>query len=307
MKHVLIAAVILMLIPPTWAITYTFTDYTIAIRIENDGKIREEVSFTIYNTGQEPISWVEYSLISAPEDLRVEDGDGPLDYSLENQRNILINLRNPLREGESRRLSLHFTISGVVAKVDDNQIITLNYMPVVDISGFTLLITLPPASTLASEIKKTGESIPSVYPTPSRIYTDGKRIIVEWNREKLRAHESFRIFIMYTGTEDARSKYIFAGVLGGLIGFAGAYYLFVQRRGKKIARMVLGRDEQVIYDILLGSGGEVTQDNLAKKTGFSKAKVSKLVRRLEERGIISKAPHGKTNKLILRKEFGGRD
>lgn len=229
MRYALIAAITLLLIPPAWAITYTFTDYTIAISVENDGKIREKVSFTIFNTGQEPISWVEYSLISTPTDLRVESGDGPLEYSLENRRNIIINLRSPILQGESRRISLYFTISGVVTEVDDSRIITLNYLPVVNISGFTMRIILPPTSTLASEIRETGESIPSVYPVPSRLYSDGKRIIVEWHRAKLLEEENFRIFVMYTGIDNAGGKYMIAGILGGLIGFTGAYYFFLRR------------------------------------------------------------------------------
>jgi hypothetical protein len=288
------------------AITYSFTDYSIRAALDEGDDLHEEVSFTILNLGDPPISWVEYSLISAPKNLRVRDEEGPLLYSIEEERDVLIKLREPLEKGESRKLSMFFTVSGAVTRVDQNKILTFSYIPEVDITRFSLSIKLPPQSTLASEVKRKGESISAVYPSPSRIYSDGERIIVEWVEEVLKAHESFRIFLMYTGVEKARKDYLLAALLGVLMGFAGAYYYFSQRSGRKIARMVLSEDEQKIYDMLLSAGGEILQDDVAKHTGFSRAKISKLVRHLEEKGIIKKEPYRKTNRLLLSKEFGGR-
>jgi uncharacterized membrane protein len=70
--------------------------------------------------------------------------------------------------------------------------------------------------------------------------------------------------------------------------------------------MVLGEDERKIYDMLLSSNGEILQDDIARHTDFSRAKISKLVRNLEEKGIIKKEPYRKTNRLLLKREFGGR-
>jgi uncharacterized membrane protein len=42
------------------------------------------------------------------------------------------------------------------------------------------------------------------------------------------------------------------------------------------------------------------QKQIQNSTGFSKAKVSRLVRNLESRGLVKKIPFGNTNKIRLR-------
>jgi uncharacterized membrane protein len=301
----------LILLPSTvGAVAYSFSDYTIDVTLE-DSSLREEISFTIKNEGKDPISWVEYDLISMPEGLEVSDEEGSLNYLTETPRRVIIQLRSPLMEGEMERITMSFAVEGIVVRYEDKSILTLSYIPETGIAGFKFVVRLPPRSTLASEVKKTGESISSVYPVPSRIHSDGKRIIVEWFEEGLLAHEEFRIFLMYTTTEDERERLpaATAGIAVGLIlGLSIAYYYFGRRPAKEreVARLVLGEDEKKIYDLLISHDGKILQDDIAKNTDFSRAKISKLVRRLEEKGIIKKEPYRKTNRLLLKKEFGGR-
>jgi|GEM_PF-1639156 len=306
LKRALWFIILCILLPQTVsAITYTFAHYSIVAEIDDRDNLHEEVSFAIENLGDSPISWVEYSLISTPENLEAFDEEGALPYSIENERDVLIKLRGPLKKGESEMISLKFSISGVVTKLDENNILTFSYIPEVNVKSFALTVKLPPGSTLASEVRKTGESISAVYPSPSRIYSDGERIIVEWVVQELPAQESFRIFLMYTAVEK-KAGYVFGVLFGVLLGAAGTFYHF-RRRGveKKIARMVLSEDERKIYDMLLSSK-EILQDDIARHTDFSRAKISKLVRNLEEKGIIKKEPYRKTNRLLLKREFGGR-
>ncbi|MFH1774748.1 MAG: helix-turn-helix domain-containing protein [Methanobacteriota archaeon] len=307
LKRALWFIILCILLPQTvGAVTYTFADYSIIAEIDDRDNLHEEVSFAIENLGDSPISWVEYSLISAPKNLEVFDEEGALQYSIENERDVLIKLREPLKKGESEMISLKFSISGVVTRLDENKILTFCYVPEVNISNLALTVRLPPGSTLASEVRRTGESISAVYPSPSRIYSDGERIVVEWVVQELPAQESFRIFLMYTAVEK-NAGYVLGVLSGVLLGGAGTFYYFRRKgTGKKIAKMVLGEDERKIYDMLLSSNGEILQDDIARHTDFSRAKISKLVRNLEEKGIIKKEPYRKTNRLLLKREFGGR-
>jgi uncharacterized membrane protein len=290
------------------AVAYSFSDYTIDVTLE-DSSLREEISFTIKNVGKDHISWVEYDLISVPEGLEVSDDEGSLNYIAETPRRVIIELRSPLVEGKTERVTMAFAVEGIVAQYEDKSLLTLSYIPETRITNFKFIVRLPSGSTLASEVKKTGESISSVYPVPSRIRSDGKHIIVEWSEEELLAREDFRIFLMYTTTDKRERLPAAAGIAVGLIiGLSIAYYYFRKRPAKEreVARLVLGEDEKKIYDRLVSHDGEILQDDIAKETDFSRAKISKLVRRLEEKGIIKKEPYRKTNRLLLKKEFGGR-
>jgi hypothetical protein len=289
------------------AVTYYFSSYNVAVTIEPNGLIREEVSFTIANIGEEPISWIEFDFMALPDDLLVWDSEGILDYIAETQRRIVIHLRKPLEKGETRDIHISFSIKGVIIRHMDENIFTISYIPESDISNFRFVVSLPPGSTLASEVKRTGESISSVYPVPSRVFSDGKRIIVEWFREDLSAGEDFRVFLMYTSVERRGISGLRGVAVGLFLGAVIAYYISRRYHAEKlkVARLVLDEDEKRIYDLLVSHDFIILQEDITKETEFSRAKISKLVRRLEKKGIIKKEPYRKTNRLLLRKEFGG--
>lgn len=63
--------------------------------------------------------------------------------------------------------------------------------------------------------------------------------------------------------------------------------------------MVLSEDERKVYQKVRESPG-ITQKEVEVFTNFSKAKLSKLVRNLEQSNLLRKEPYRKTNKLRLK-------
>lgn len=55
-----------------------------------------------------------------------------------------------------------------------------------------------------------------------------------------------------------------------------------------LIRPTVNTDEERVLDELLKAGGELLQRDLPRKTGYSKATVSKIVQGLERRSIISR-------------------
>lgn len=55
-------------------------------------------------------------------------------------------------------------------------------------------------------------------------------------------------------------------------------------------------DERRVYDLVLED--EVLQKDLPEATGFSKAKVSRVLDRLERKGLIVRVSHGMTNRIV---------
>lgn len=294
---------VLLLLPEAGAISYTFTHYSMNIEVGEEGRLSQEVGFTIRNKGKTPISEVEYSAASPPENLRVYDSEGALDHKL-GGNTLVLSLREPLDQKESERVTIEYELSDFIANFKGYKILTFSYIPEVNISNFSIKLALPPGSTLASETGEGGKSFSAIYPTPARITTDGKRIIVRWEQPELSAQESFRVFTMYSPLGESRGSFIPWLLLGILLGIV-ATYLKLRKGGKRVARMMLDEEEQEVYDMLLARGGEILQEEVVRRTGYSKAKVSKLVRKLESKGIVMKEPYRKTNLLRLRKEFGG--
>ena len=62
---------------------------------------------------------------------------------------------------------------------------------------------------------------------------------------------------------------------------------------------LLDTEKKVIEELKKADKNELWQKQIQIATGFSKAKLSRLIRNIEARGLIKKIPMGNTNKIKL--------
>jgi uncharacterized membrane protein len=104
-----------------------------------------------------------------------------------------------------------------------------------------------------------------------------------------------------TGEELPVEVYAIAGA-SMLVG-AFIVTLFQTKRGNsELERLlsILPQDERVVIKTLLGNDGKIEQNYLVVLSGFNKVKISRIVAKLEARGVIEKKNLGNTNYLILK-------
>lgn len=68
-------------------------------------------------------------------------------------------------------------------------------------------------------------------------------------------------------------------------------------------KAALGRlsgDERILFEMLINSGGAAFQADLVQESGFSKAKVSRTLDKLEARGLVERRRRGMTNLLLAK-------
>ena len=65
-----------------------------------------------------------------------------------------------------------------------------------------------------------------------------------------------------------------------------------------VLRLLTG-DERVMFKAIMDSKGDVLQKDLIKTTKMSNAKVSRVLERLLQKGVISKERHGSTNRIRI--------
>ncbi|HIH01714.1 TPA: hypothetical protein HA259_06540 [Thermoplasmata archaeon] len=58
---------------------------------------------------------------------------------------------------------------------------------------------------------------------------------------------------------------------------------------------LLSGDERTMYKAIMDAGGKALQKDLIKTTRMSNAKVSRVLDRLDEKGVVTKERHGSTN------------
>jgi uncharacterized membrane protein len=66
------------------------------------------------------------------------------------------------------------------------------------------------------------------------------------------------------------------------------------------ASKTLEGDEKTLYDKIAASGGVMFQSELVEQTGFAKAKVSRILDKMEARGLVEKRRRGMTNAIVLK-------
>jgi uncharacterized membrane protein len=88
---------------------------------------------------------------------------------------------------------------------------------------------------------------------------------------------------------------------GGVLGFI---YIRHFRKPQKFILSVLDDYERKIMDLIIASEGVTDQKKIVKDTNLSKAKVSRVVKSLVERGLIEVERIGRRNKLkLIKKKF----
>ncbi|MFQ6120608.1 MAG: helix-turn-helix transcriptional regulator [Methanosarcinales archaeon] len=59
-------------------------------------------------------------------------------------------------------------------------------------------------------------------------------------------------------------------------------------------------EEEKIYQIISDADGSIFQSDIVNKTGFSKVKVSRILDRLETKGIVERRRRGMSNLIVLK-------
>lgn len=98
--------------------------------------------------------------------------------------------------------------------------------------------------------------------------------------------------------------------LSGLVGLFGVFLMFSKSEVEKISTKErlkfkqtiknLQGDEEKIYKIIIDAEGSIFQNDLVTKTGYSKVKVTRILDRLETKGIIERKRRGMTNLVLLK-------
>ena len=152
--------------------------------------------------------------------------------------------------------------------------------------GSQIRVKLPLGSGLS-------EKYPA-YPKGYSLETDGKTITLVWNQFGQK-----EIFVPYELKKNQLLLYLIIFV----ILFTGTIFLFYSKFMKKEKLTTnLFKDEKKIIELLLKKKDHSSwTKNLVKESGLTKVKLSRTLRKLEEKNLIEKMPYGNENLIKLKK------
>lgn len=291
-----VAIVSFLLIIPSVLAEIQFYGSDIELSESGNAKVKLTITF------KEPTKGFTLPIFATIKNFQATSNSGPVDCDLSIGAASIIVCKLNLTP-EKRTVELGFESSDFIKTVDKNNLFNVDLSINGNISLGTVAIKLPEGYALAET-----SSIPAVTPPSANIISDGRRIIVNWNFNNITTDQSLKVQILY---EPLKSGFPFTILIVAIVAFlssvTGLLLLYRRsKRSKEVILSVLDDFEKKIIEIISNSGGEINQRKIVAESNLSKAKVSRVVKRLQERGLIEVIRLGRTNKIkLIRKKFEG--
>ena len=199
-----------------------------------------------------------------------------------------------------KRLQLDFITNDFVKPYNQNYLFSADFSVNRQINQAEFQVKLPEGYVIS-----TGKNT-TVIPSDPSISSDGRTILLSWGENNVSAdkplqfqfyYESSKIFSIPVGS------YLFVGsvfITGAiLVGISFYVYFNRVRKPNEVIFSVLDDFERKVMNILIANKGEVNQKKVVLETNLSKAKISRVVKNLSDRGLIRIEKLGKTNKLKI--------
>jgi len=270
------------------------------ILLDETGKSLVKLSLTV----TKPITDLKFIVVGKIENIQAASSKGSMNCSLmiEGVSYVDCVFLLPQEMEEFTSVYVNFTTSDFVKVLDTKRRFTADLSLNQSIESAFIFIRLPEGMVVEEEDKKL------ISPENSTMITDGRRIIVMWQLNDIEAGEYLTSQVMYEGIVPTplvqiRLRYIliFGVAAGGVIGFI---YIRHFRKPQKLILSVLDDYERKVMNLIIASEGVVDQKKIVKDTNLSKAKVSRVVKSLVERGLIEIERIGRRNKLkLIKKKF----
>jgi len=258
-------------------IGFALNQMEIGLSISNNDIVTEHIKLNIES--DDTYDSIEYATNNKPLSVTY---DGK--YTIRSQGDTyIIDFNKDILVGDNK---IEFTIIyDDMIEGSKNKIFRTSFFPE-GMDNTLISLKLPPFYILS-------EKTPSATPMPDDIQSDGQHIYLTWNYQD---QDKVDLAVFFQGQGRSLWFYIIPGfIIIGLI-YLIVYYSFKIKTKSHMKDMLSSEEKKVIEE--LGSG-ELKQKTVSQNLGFSKSKMSKLIRKLEEKNLIEKKPHFKTNLLKL--------
>ena len=216
--------------------------------------------------------------ISLPSDAHSISSN--LNYSLED-KNLII-------KGKNIRIS--YLSQNLLSKIAGGYYLIDKIVFNEDFAKVTIKIAIEEGNSLESE---------KIFPDNFKTETDGEQIFVICELNNIKRADDFPFFISIKTRNSGINTFTWI-IPAILIVLFGIYYAYSKLAGKtkktsnssEIDKHLVDAEKKILDNLRKSDRGELWQKQLQLSTGFSKAKLSRVIRNLEARNLIEKIPFG---------------
>lgn len=272
------------------------------VDIDISDKTRSSVKMTL--TFVNPETNFDFNIIGKIENFAATSNAGPVNCSKIVGGISYINCTMALTK-EKRTVEMSFETSDFVKVLEKTYFFDSDMSLNKNIDQVYVSVKLPEGTGMPSS--NTDAKIS--YFENSTKTTDGRRIIIQWSLNNVQARQPLRFQFLYEDVDVAplfsiRLRYF---LLMGLAAVAVILFLIYRYKIKpeKLVLSVLDEYERKVIDIIGANKGVANQRKIVQETNLSKAKISRVVKSLAERGLVEVERKGRTNILkLVKKKFG---
>ncbi|WP_297093361.1 MarR family transcriptional regulator [Thermococcus sp.] len=278
---------------------YEINAYAVYFEVISPDNIREtiEIDVTSYTNLTQYVIYTDYPVENASAVLDLGNAVERINVTVREVlggTNAVYMTFPTLGPGQSARIHLAFTTRGMISESGEKQQFTYYVKFSQPVGVFHMQLLVPKGYAILSPI----------IPSPDRVESSTDRLLLEWKRSNVRPGDEFYFIVGFSGeiaVPKPPSPWLYVGVfiMGLLIGGGSVYgYILYRERKREEELTHLRSDEEKILAML--KEGPVLQSELAEKLGVSKAKVSIILREMEEKGLITRTKEGRTYRVFLR-------
>ncbi|MFH0889931.1 MAG: hypothetical protein V1836_02185 [Candidatus Aenigmatarchaeota archaeon] len=253
----------------------------ISFDINADNSVKQTTKFH-FNSSVANNS-INYTLSGPVRDISVIDDSGnSLAYRLLVQNNGSI--LEIFLEGATSTLTLGYTADNVIFHSGTISHFFTEFSFERTLYNVSVQVALPPGYAIYQN---------DYSPMGASIVSDGSRIILLWNGNNVGGPILFSV--KFTGA--GQGSVILIAFVVALIAIIMALYIYFKRKTKEEFMKGFREDERKTITFIQARKTAL-QSDLQNEFGFSRAKSTRIVSRLESEGYIKKQRHGRTNKLF---------
>jgi len=268
---------ILFLLIPNSTLAFKIEKYEINFEVQPDMSIREIINITF----AEPV-WNEtiyYKLEGDVFGVNVFADGKEMSYTyskVDSATLISTHINKSIQ-----RLQFIFLIKGIIFEYKDVK----HFFSIIKIPSQTIIkLTLPTGYILSKN---------DFYPRNAQRYTDGRRIILVW---RLNETGEIPLSVKFQPSFSSNQEQLILIVF--LFSFSLFFlYFYFKKRIREVFLKGFDETERKIIEIL-EKEKIIFQNKLEKTLNISRVKVSRTVKKLENKGLVKKEKRGRTNKLI---------
>jgi uncharacterized membrane protein len=264
--------------------------YGVDVVLDKSGESTNKLTFTF----SEPVKIFNFTVLGRIDELNAESIAGAVNCSVYVSGVSTVNCDLPLTE-EKRTVEIEIRTKDFTKMLDEKYFFSADYSLKENIDQFTMSLTLPEGMALSE-----GENKLSFQENSTKV-SDGRHIIVIWKMTNI-TDQPLVFQALYEPVFNPPSLIIY--FIAGLVFLAVVIFFIIRkiRKPQDVILSVLDDFEKSVVTIITQSGGEINQRKIVQQTNLSKAKISRVVKALEERGIVTIERMGRTNKVRLVKK-----